>query len=128
MMIDIGSCVSGSAVVMADLTSTCSVHPQTNRCGVDCLKCASDSSCIVCQPSYALLVSPISITCRKRNLFYTCQSQIYSSSQSSHVCYSNESSSISKLTTCVGTITNCQICHPNLPNVCILCSAGLFLQ
>jgi hypothetical protein len=101
---------------------------QGNQCGAECLRCGNNSSCIVCHLGYALLVSPIAVTCRKRNLLYTCLSALYASSGDGSVCYSNDSSSVSRLSSCVNTVSNCLICHPFLTNACLLCKNNLFLQ
>lgn len=119
------SCASGQAIMMQNFSSACLTQSQVG-CGTECLKCASDGSCIVCQPGYVLLVNPISVTCRKKNLFFTCKSLTYAYSADLSVCYSNSTDSISKMSACA--IVNCLICHPNIPNICLLCKNQLLLQ
>lgn len=121
------SCSSGQATMLTNLTSACSTQTGT-KCGVDCLKCSSDSTCIICQPGHALLVTPIAITCRRKNLYFSCRSPLYSFSANSNVCFSNDSNSVTQLNSCTNSISNCRICHNKLSNVCLICKYELLLQ
>ena len=113
--------------MLANLTSICSTQTAA-KCGIDCLKCSSDSTCVICQPGYALLVTPIAITCRRKNLYFSCRSPLYSYSANSNLCFSNDSNSLTQLNSCTNSISGCILCHSKLSNICLLCREGLLLQ
>ena len=111
------------------MTSSCGQSVQQD-CPEGCLRCSSSevSACLICKHGYALMITPRGATCKRMNIFYKCNSPHYSSLFGGSVCYASDSTSQPLLSQCASSIGSCIVCHPKLPNTCLVCPVGFYLK
>lgn len=109
------------------MSSTCVPGNVTiSSCPTTCLQCTNSSLCLVCKPSYTLLISPPTTSCVRNTLLFSCTSPLYSLLNG--VCYNIETSAVSTINKCLGNIPNCMICPYQSTSTCLLCKKGFFLE